>query len=204
MPFETVEASLNETDLTALLGSRLCHDLISPIGAIANGLELLTMSCATQGPEIELIEQSVAAANARVKFFRVAFGQSSEQQQLGQPEIASLLAGISAQGRLRLHWEISGDHARGLVKLAFLSILCLETVLPYGGTITVRDCGGRWEIGAQSEKARGDARLFSTLDGAHIDVTPAQVQFALLPRLAARLGLGLDWALTETGGVIRF
>ncbi|KEO51951.1 histidine phosphotransferase family protein [Thioclava pacifica] len=204
MPFETVEASLPEADLTGLLGSRLCHDLISPIGAIGNGLELLTMSCATQGPEIELIAQSVAAANARVKFFRVAFGQSGEQQQLGQPEIATLLAGISAQGRLRLQWEIVGDHARARVKLAFLSILCLETVLPYGGTITVRDHDGGWEIAAHSEKARGDARLFSALDGASIEVTPARVQFALLPRMATRLGLGLDWALTDQGGVIRF
>ena len=64
----------DQTDLAALLGSRICHDLISPIGAIGNGVELLMMEGGTPSPELVLIAESVAAANARIRFFRLAFG----------------------------------------------------------------------------------------------------------------------------------
>ena len=57
-------------NLAALIGSRICHDLISPIGAINNGLELLGMSDAREGPELELISESVGNASARIRFFR--------------------------------------------------------------------------------------------------------------------------------------
>ena len=59
------------TELAALIGSRICHDLVSPIGAIGNGVELLAMAGAA-GPEVRLIAESVAAANARIRFFRIA------------------------------------------------------------------------------------------------------------------------------------
>ena len=52
-------------DLSALIGSRICHDLISPIGAIGNGVELLMME-GRAGPEVALIAESVAAANAQI------------------------------------------------------------------------------------------------------------------------------------------
>jgi histidine phosphotransferase ChpT len=64
----------DQPDLAALIGSRICHDLISPIGAIGNGVELLLMEASGKGPELSLISESVAAANARIRFFRVAFG----------------------------------------------------------------------------------------------------------------------------------
>ncbi|MEO0403208.1 MAG: histidine phosphotransferase, partial [Pseudomonadota bacterium] len=61
-------------NLAALIGSRICHDLISPIGAINNGLELLGMSDQRDGPEIDLISESVENASARIRFFRIAYG----------------------------------------------------------------------------------------------------------------------------------
>ena len=61
-------------DLTALVGSRICHDLISPLGAIGNGLELLQLSGLPQGPEWALIAESVENASARIRFFRIAYG----------------------------------------------------------------------------------------------------------------------------------
>ena len=61
-------------ELNDLIGSRICHDLISPLGAIGNGVELLTMSGMTEVPEMTLISESVENANARIRFFRIAFG----------------------------------------------------------------------------------------------------------------------------------
>ena len=205
MPFETAETSLGETDLAALLGSRLCHDLISPLGAIGNGVELLAMSGQHGGPEIDLIAQSVTAANARIKFFRVAFGQPGAEQRLGQSEIAKLLADLEGLGRVRHHWQIAQDHARSDVKLAFLAVLCLETLLPFGGEITMQESGAGWTLTAFSEKSRSDRALWALLDAPEAGagaITPAQVQFALLPREMAHLGRALGWEITPTGGAI--
>ena len=69
-----------ELDLAALISSRICHDLISPIGAINNGLELLGMSGQSlDTPEMSLINESVQNASARIRFFRIAYGAASEQ-----------------------------------------------------------------------------------------------------------------------------
>ncbi|MEX1663501.1 histidine phosphotransferase family protein [uncultured Thioclava sp.] len=206
MPFETAETSLNEMDLSALLGSRLCHDLISPLGAIGNGVELLAMSGQQRGPELDLIAQSVTAANARIKFFRVAFGQASSEQRLGRSEIAKLLGDLSGLGRISHHWQIAGDQARVDVKLAFLAVLCLETLLPFGGEIVAQDTPEGWEITAHSPKSRADLALWAALDEAGDaagSITPAQVQFALLPREMARLGRRAKWEIYEDGGLIR-
>ena len=84
------------SDLNDLIGSRICHDLISPLGAISNGLELLAMSQDMSGPEVSLISESVDNANARIRFFRIAFGSSSPGQMTGANEIASILRDMSS------------------------------------------------------------------------------------------------------------
>jgi histidine phosphotransferase ChpT len=64
------------TEIAALIASRICHDLISPIGAIGNGMELMALSSGQEqsSPELDLISQSVENANARIRFFRIAYG----------------------------------------------------------------------------------------------------------------------------------
>ena len=120
-------------DLTALIGSRICHDLISPIGAIGNGVELLMMDGVTKGPEIALIAESVANANARIRFFRVAFGASSTDQRIGRPEVLAILSDLTRGGRLSIDWRGPADLPRREVKLAFLLIQCLESAMAFGG-----------------------------------------------------------------------
>ncbi len=70
----------HKPDLAALVGSRICHDLISPIGAIGNGVELVLLDAAVGGPEVTLIADSVSHANARIRFFRIAFGATGADQ----------------------------------------------------------------------------------------------------------------------------
>jgi len=80
------DMALNGSRLNDLIGSRICHDLISPLGAIGNGVELLTMSGTSTAPEISLIAESVENANARIRFFRIAFGAASGLSQIGNAE----------------------------------------------------------------------------------------------------------------------
>lgn len=75
------------SDLSALIGSRICHDLISPLGAIGNGLELLQMSGASESPEMTLIADSVTSANARIRFFRIAYGDAVQNQMIKGAEL---------------------------------------------------------------------------------------------------------------------
>ena len=77
--------NLNLT-LSNLIGSRICHDLISPIGAINNGLELIEIKGDQVGSEMRLIEQSCAAASARIQFFRIAYGAALDSQTISNRE----------------------------------------------------------------------------------------------------------------------
>jgi histidine phosphotransferase ChpT len=172
-----------KSDLTALLGSRICHDLISPIGAIGNGVELMMMDGAGRGPELALIADSVAHANARIRFFRIAFGApGGADHQIARTEVTAILADYTRGGRIQITWQTPVELARREVKLAFLILQCLETALPQGGNITVEKGDGRWSIRGQGARQRVDPDLWEILSNpsAHPEIGPAQVHFALL------------------------
>lgn len=172
----------DRTTLSALIGSRICHDLISPIGAIGNGLELLELG-GVAGPEVALVSESLGNASARIRFFRVAFGMADAEQRIGRAEITGILQDLWRGHRLKLEWQVTGDPPRAEVKLAFLALLCLEHALPWGGRVTIGAEGGRWRIAAEADRLRVDPPLWSRLTSAEAPAAPlgpAEVQFALL------------------------
>lgn len=177
-------------DLSALLGSRICHDLISPLGAIGNGVELLAMSGAGSAPEIALIAESVESANARIRLYRVAFGIASDNQGLGASEIRGILADVYRQSRMVVSWQIDGDCMRNEVKLAFLILLCYETALPWGGRVAVQRDDNTWTFHGTAERMSVADELWRMLEtqGGTAELTSAQVHFALAPEAAARIG----------------
>ncbi len=176
-------------DLAALMGSRICHDLISPIGAIGNGVELLLMDGAGRSPELALISDSVAHANARIRFFRVAFGAvGAADQRMGRPEVTGILADLMRGGRMTMDWQTPVDLSRREVKLAFLIILCLESAMPQGGAITAERGEARWSLRGVAARLRVDPTLWEMLSNPaiHPEIGPAQVHFALLRDELAR------------------
>ncbi|MDJ1008677.1 MAG: histidine phosphotransferase family protein [Paracoccaceae bacterium] len=187
-------------DIHALLGSRICHDLISPLGAIGNGVELLSMSPQGSSPEIALIAESVENANARIRYFRVAFGAAGSEASLGRAEVADILKDLTKGGRIGIEWDAAGTLNRVDVKLAFLLILCLETAMPWGGQIHVGSDAGRWFIGATAQKLKIDAGLWELManPGADVEITAAQVQFALVPETARAHGKTVTTDIRET------
>lgn len=175
-------------DIAALIGSRICHDLISPVGAISNGVELMAMSGAGTGPELSLISESVDNANARVKFFRIAFGMASPGQMTSRTEISGILKAISTP-RLTYVWDPAEDLPREEVKLACLMLMCLETALPRGGEIKVTYSNGQWKIRASSARLEPSPDLWARLGSVTSTegLKPSQVQFILAPLQAAAL-----------------
>lgn len=173
-------------NLGALIGSRICHDLISPVGAISNGLELLGLSGVPDGPEMALVADSAANAGARLRFFRVAFGLSSESQNMGEREIRSILGDVYS-GKLSCDWQIEGALPRRMAQAAFLGLLCAEQAAPFGGTLAVGGTADAPVITVTGTRIAMRAEHWAWLTGGAQDpleeLPAAQVQFALLPQM---------------------
>ena len=199
--------SLEGIDLGALLSSRICHDVVNPVGAIINGLELLDDKPDAETTEmaLDLIRKSAKQAAARIQFFRIAFGSGGDQR-VARSDVLSILSDMAQGARVRFEWTSAADLARRDVRLAFLAIQCFETVMPYGGAIAVAQGADGWQITGRSSRFRVDEALWARLTrpGAQTDVSPAHVQFALLPLGVAELGRGLGSERTETEIRLRF
>ena len=124
-------------DIAALIGSRICHDLISPIVAIGNGVQLLAMSGGAAGAEMDLITESVQNANARIRFFRIAYGAAQADQTIGRQEVLSVLTATAQGGRFTYFWQVDSKQSSEMVRIAFLMLQCFETTLPPGGEIQI-------------------------------------------------------------------
>lgn len=194
------------TSLAALVGSRICHDLISPIGAINNGLELLAMSSDRSGPEMGLINESVGNASARIRFFRTAFGAAGDQM-VGHAEVSSILRDLYDQSRLDVVWAMDEPVERIKVRLAFLALMCAETALPYGGRVEMRSIEeGGWQLHGSADRVNIDADLWGLLAGTVLrpDLPPSHVQFALFPLVARDSGCKIKLQSDEKTLLIRY
>ena len=136
---------MNAIDLASLLCSRLCHDLLSPVGALNNGLELMADE---QDPEmrercLELLSESAKASANKLKFFRLAFGAGGGfGDQIDTREARAALEGLfGADKRIELGWLVEDDElSKGAVKL-------LLNLALMAGDALVR--GGRLDVGAE-------------------------------------------------------
>lgn len=186
-------------NLSALIGSRICHDLISPLGAISNGIELLTMNGQTASPEFELISQSVAAANSKIRFFRVAYGNAPVGSTIAQPEIASILTDYFKDRRIEIQWLAMHEALRVDAKIAFLAIQCLEAALPFGGKIEVHHTAQDWHLTASSPQLHIRDPLWQVLLSTErdVDCDASAVQFAMLFEVTRFRNPALEVALSH-------
>lgn len=191
---------MTNTDLADLIGSRICHDLISPIGAIGNGLELWSLIDGESSAEMDLIRDSVENANARIRYFRIAYGAASAEQMIGRSEVISILTAMSNGGRFTYDWRLATDMPRHLVRCAFLMLQCIETAMPMGGNIVINCEEKRWSFVAEGRRVVVDEALWSPLTSTSRPVThnASQVQFALLPTILAKTGKHVEVDVEET------
>lgn len=183
-------------EMNALLGSRICHDLISPLGAICNGVELVEMMGAAGSAEVALLSDSAAAANARIRLFRIAFGMAAPGQKIGWGELGSVIDTLSS-GRMKIDWAPAADLERVEAKLGVLLVLCAETMIPFGGTVRV-EMGPRITLEIAAERMRDAPELLQQLvdDAAELPA-PSELHFPLARVAAAELGRRIDLNLAE-------
>jgi len=149
-------------ELAAYVAAKLCHDFVSPAGAIMSGLDLLADPSAQdmRDDAMGLVTQSAKKLIALVHFCRVAFGAATTSERFTANELRDLVAGMVEGGRASLDWRVAEADfnkpaARALVNLAYLTV----AALPSGGVATVsshREGGALVLLGA-AEGAR--ARL---------------------------------------------
>ena len=212
MPNGRRQSARDEAELASLVAARLCHDLVSPLGAIGNGVELLEMSGDFPGisksPELALITESVRSARARVRFFRTAFGHAPADQRVAVSEIGQLMADFTDGGRLTVELDGSGDVSRPEARMILLALMCMDSAMPWGGRVLVCRTDKGWRLVGEASRTRFDPATWSWLD--HRPDSPpqmpiaAEVHFALLGVLSTCNDRPIAWEVDASGGEITF
>ena len=160
---------LEPLELAALLCSRLCHDLISPVGAIVNGLEVLEEDNdeATKKFALELITKSARQASARLQFCRLAFGaagSSGAQIDLGDAE--AMARGLFDDEKTKLAWKLTRVLLpKNRVKLLLNMLIIGGQTIPRGGTLTVEPVGEGESMGFRVAAVGVNARIPQAIPG---------------------------------------
>ncbi len=161
---------------------------------------------APSSPELDLVRESVESANARIRFFRLAYGAAPEGAVAGRAEVVATLRAVSRAGRLSYDWEVAGDPPRAEVRAVFLLLQCLESAMPMGGHIRVARDGAAWEVTGEGPRMRVDEAAWTAMQAARARPPEgsAQVQFALLPAALGALGRALALKLATDRVAARF
>jgi histidine phosphotransferase ChpT len=202
--------ALDSLDLAALLASRVCHDVISPVGAIVNGLEVLEeeKDAEMRGHALALIKSSAAEASSRLQFCRLAFGAAgSKGSSIDTGDAEHVTRQLLADDRTRLAWSVPRVlMAKNKVKLLLNLCLIADAAIPRGGDISVTANGEDENIGFHIEAKGVNARVAPGLaallmgepEEGVIDARSIQAYYT---GLVARCS-GLDVTLQLVGDVV--
>ncbi|QBR71384.1 histidine phosphotransferase [Beijerinckiaceae bacterium] len=194
--------AIDPLDLAALLCSRVCHDVISPVGAIINGLEVLEeeKDAEMRGFALDLIKKSAETASARLQFCRLAFGAAgSAGASIDTGEAEKVARGLFGVERTELVWNAPRLlMPKNIVKLVLNLCLIAAAAIPRGGVITVTLAGGEETsilITAAGPNAKLGGHVAPLLAGNpnHNSVDPQGIQafYTGLVAKAANMTLGV-------------
>ncbi len=154
-------------DLAALLCSRVCHDLISPVGAIVNGLEVLAEDKdeETQAFALELIKKSANTASAKLQFCRIAFGAAgSAGSQIDTGDAEKISRGFLEDDKTKIAWNLPRILlAKNRVKLLLNMLLIASQAIPRGGQLTVDPIGEGDTMGLKVQATGTNAKVLATV-----------------------------------------
>ena len=165
-----MELQLSDLDLAALLCSRVCHDVISPVGAIANGLELMDdpdVNAEMKETALDMVRSSAKTATAKLKFCRIAFGASgSAGASIDLGEAGETAKDFVGAEKTKLDWQAPRENRpKAEVKLLLNMLLLAMAGIPRGGTVTVSVDGRNFKVRAQGERAKLPQAQVDVLNG---------------------------------------
>lgn len=204
---------INPTDLAAMLCSRLCHDMLSPVGAMSNGLELLAMETDPEMREsvMGLLEQSAAISTTKLKFFRLAFGAAGgfgERVDVEEPK-ALIQALIAEKPNVQINWALeTGNLGKPAVKVLLNFAQIAIDALVRGGTLDIgaeiRDGACEIVVRAAAAKIAFDDVIGKALEGTldPSEITSRTAAAHMIALLAEQCGGGLQYARTQDALVL--
>lgn len=181
-------------ELAALLCSRVCHDLISPVGAIVNGLEVLDDNPKPDDREfaLDLIRKSARTASARLQFCRLAFGAAgSAGAQIDLGDAQTMARGQLEDEKTKIVWNLPRVLlAKNRVKLLLNMMVIAQQTIPRGGVLTVDGVGEGDTIGfrvtANGLNARLPQKIADMLDSGPVNTVDAHAVQPYYTRLLAQ------------------
>ena len=193
--------------VAGLLTSRLCHDLVGPLGAVSNGLELIAEDDAMAKEALALAQGSAKRAAGRLQFFRYAFGAEGCEPNFGPGEARSVALSLLNSGEVAIDWPESRDVdlptgvGRLLLNLTLLAVECL----PRGGSVRVALGPNRIGIEATGPQAKLSGETKAAIAGivSAAQLSARTVVGYYVAQLMTSLGGRLDLA-DEGAGTIRF
>jgi histidine phosphotransferase ChpT len=203
-------ANIESLDLAALLCSRVCHDLISPVGAIVNGLEVMEddNDQETKAFAMDLIKKSVRQASAKLQFCRLAFGAAgSAGAQIDLGDAETVARAFLEDDKTKIVWNLPRALLpKNRVKLLLNMLLIAGQSIPRGGQITVDPVGTgdtmTFRISATGGYAKVPQAVPELLAGdSHVGTVDAHAVQPYYTRLLAR-DCGLSVAATSEGEAI--
>jgi histidine phosphotransferase ChpT len=200
---------LEDLDLAALLSSRVCHDVISPVGAITNGLELLEMDDdeAMREEAMKLVRRSARQASAKLQFCRIAFGAAgSAGAHLDLGDAGDKAKAFMEEEKARLDWQAPRENRpKQQVKMLLNMMLIATAGIPKGGTVTVTVKGDDFSVRAAGPDARIPEKIAAVLNGtldlAELDARLIQPYYTR--RLSESAGYDLVMVMDGTDALVK-
>jgi len=183
-----------------LLASKLCHDLVSPVSAINNGVELIEdIGGSVVDEAMKLIGDSAGQASRRLRLFRTAYGRAGSEENLPVKEVRQVAENYLTNGKVTLNWSLDqpSTHVaeqRGYLKTLLNIIILSEEILAYGGVVSLRPMTDDNVVGCRIEIIGRNAQLTpqmqAALEGiAAIDeLTPRTIQAYITGRFVSHFG----------------
>jgi histidine phosphotransferase ChpT len=201
---------LSDLDLSALLCSRVCHDIISPVGAIANGLELMDdpeVDSDMKATALDMVRSSAKTATAKLKFCRIAFGASgSAGAHIDLGEAGETAKAFVGDEKIKLDWQAPRENRpKAEVKLLLNMLMLAMAGIPRGGVVTVSADGRALSVKAKGERAKVPQNLSDVLTGAAaletLDARMVQPYYAKILAQSAGLSLSMGMEGDDTVSV---
>ena len=188
-----------------LLASKLCHDLVSPVSAISNGVELIEdIGGSVVEEAMKLIGDSAGMASRRLRLFRMAYGRAGSEGTLSPNDVRTVAESYLTGGKTSLNWpEGIPDESlvakRGFLKVVLNLIMLAEEVLAYGGLISLRPALEGEAVVCRFEIVGRNAHLAPAIraaleGGVEVeDISPRSVQAYIVGRFVEQFALDLTY-----------
>ncbi|MGB1076991.1 MAG: histidine phosphotransferase family protein [Bdellovibrionales bacterium] len=198
---------MNDTTLLLeMLASRICHDLISPVGAIHNGIEFLDeMGADALEDALDLMRHSTLQSTVKLKAFRLAYGAGGRDPSVKPEDVYTAINEyVALEGKIEQDWDAHGDITQidfnGFPKILMGTLLLATEVLVKGGRLQVEKDGDTAKVIASGEDFLLRESIMDALGGETDveDIDPRSVTAYLLGLNAKDLGLNVEIEPSDT------